>query len=461
MTKISTFVPDTEINGKDKLIGTDFNNAQKTKNFKVEDLGTHFNLVNGSRNFEYLFYNHLSISQAPADGAFYANGNEQDPNNITHFFISKKTINNKDVSSFFDSITDINPFDLIISQSTDLNTIFFFNITDVEAINGYYKLTVSEVFFPQGKTLEFMASNMVFNLKANSESIHNNLSGLNDGDYKHLTALEKEKFDNLPNTFVTNHSQLSLNDGTNPHGTTKNDVGLGNADNTSDLEKPISNSTQTALNGKANTIHSHVISDVTGLQTALNLKLDKVSTVDVEKVYIKNADGTQGMKPVSEFGGGTTPISVLGKKSLPSSTLTGTTAETILETIVIPANTLVSGDLLLFRNRVLKSTTTAGFEFRYRISNTNSLSGAFQIAYASLPGSAFRSQGMERTINVRVNSIEVIGPNNSIAYENATTIEPNQSFSLDFSQPIYLFITAKLTSASDTIVNSNYSLLKL
>lgn len=31
-------------------------------------------------------------------------------------------------------------------------------------------------------------------------------------------------------------------------------------------------------------------------------KLDKVSTVDVEKVYVKNADGTQGMKPTSELG---------------------------------------------------------------------------------------------------------------------------------------------------------------
>ena len=30
-------------------------------------------------------------------------------------------------------------------------------------------------------------------------------------------------------------------------------------------------------------------------------KLDKVTTSDVEKVYIKNADGTQGMKPVSEL----------------------------------------------------------------------------------------------------------------------------------------------------------------
>lgn len=160
-------------------------------------------------------------------------------------------------------------------------------------------------------------------------------------------------------------------------------------------------------------------------------------------------------------GGGTSPISVLGKKSLPSSTLTGTTAETILETIVIPANTLVSGDLLLFRNRVLKGNSNGGFIFRYRISNTNSLSGASQIAYVSLASASFRSQGLERTLNVWSNSIEVIDPINTIGYENATTQSPNQSFSLDFSQPIYLFLTATLASASDTIVNSNYALLKL
>ncbi|BDH16591.1 MAG: hypothetical protein [Bacteriophage sp.] len=38
----------------------------------------------------------------------------------------------------------------------------------------------------------------------------------------------------------------------NPHGVTKAQVGLGNVDNTSDLNKPISTATQTALNGKAN-----------------------------------------------------------------------------------------------------------------------------------------------------------------------------------------------------------------
>jgi hypothetical protein len=40
------------------------------------------------------------------------------------------------------------------------------------------------------------------------------------------------------------HSQTTGN----PHGTTKNDIGLGNVDNTSDTNKPISTATQTALN---------------------------------------------------------------------------------------------------------------------------------------------------------------------------------------------------------------------
>jgi len=47
-----------------------------------------------------------------------------------------------------------------------------------------------------------------------------------------------------------NHSSLNLDDGTNPHGTTKTDVGLSNCDNTSDLDKPVSTDTQTQLDLK-------------------------------------------------------------------------------------------------------------------------------------------------------------------------------------------------------------------
>lgn len=66
-----------------------------------------------------------------------------------------------------------------------------------------------------------------------------------------LTALNgkanQSDFTSLSGT-VTGH----INNTSNPHNVTKSQVGLGNVDNTSDLNKPISTATQTALNGKAN-----------------------------------------------------------------------------------------------------------------------------------------------------------------------------------------------------------------
>lgn len=56
----------------------------------------------------------------------------------------------------------------------------------------------------------------------------------------------------LENIGVNTHYQIDdhINNTSNPHSVTKTQVGLGNADNTSDLNKPISTATQTALDGK-------------------------------------------------------------------------------------------------------------------------------------------------------------------------------------------------------------------
>lgn len=51
-------------------------------------------------------------------------------------------------------------------------------------------------------------------------------------------------------TSVNNH----ISDTNNPHGVTKEQVGLGNVDNTSDLNKPISTATQSALNNKVDKV---------------------------------------------------------------------------------------------------------------------------------------------------------------------------------------------------------------
>lgn len=201
MTKIGNqvvYIPDTEISGLDYFIGTDIDQGKRTVNFRMEDVGSHFNMVNGVRNFDFNFYEHQGVNPKPSDGYFYSNGNNQDPNNITHFIFSKKTSRNKDSSIFFESIATDNPFDLIISQKVDTNTVFFFRINSIETFSNYYKLNVSEVFFPQGKEISYTLSYAIFNLKSEGVSVHNNLGGLNDGNYKHLTEAEKEYFDELP-----------------------------------------------------------------------------------------------------------------------------------------------------------------------------------------------------------------------------------------------------------------------
>lgn len=61
---------------------------------------------------------------------------------------------------------------------------------------------------------------------------------------------------------LTNH----INDKNNPHNVTKEQIGLGNVDNTSDMNKPISTATQIALDKKADVHHSHTMTDITDLE---------------------------------------------------------------------------------------------------------------------------------------------------------------------------------------------------
>jgi hypothetical protein len=65
-------------------------------------------------------------------------------------------------------------------------------------------------------------------------------------------------FGKLQAQITANLSTLTshTSDTSNPHATTKAQVGLGNADNTSDANKPVSTATQTALNAKQDTLVS-------------------------------------------------------------------------------------------------------------------------------------------------------------------------------------------------------------
>ncbi len=68
----------------------------------------------------------------------------------------------------------------------------------------------------------------------------------------------------LSNIGTNTHAQIDthISNTSNPHSVTKTQIGLSNVDNTSDLSKPISTATQTALNNKSDTSHTHVASNI-------------------------------------------------------------------------------------------------------------------------------------------------------------------------------------------------------
>ena len=100
--------------------------------------------------------------------------------------------------------------------------------------------------------------------------VHKDSSGNTLYDrYKYTSGDDPWKFEyRLNNSSLTSEQWAALNSGitetlreaydshisskNNPHGVTKTQVGLGNVDNTSDLDKPVSTATQTALDNKAN-----------------------------------------------------------------------------------------------------------------------------------------------------------------------------------------------------------------
>lgn len=85
-----------------------------------------------------------------------------------------------------------------------------------------------------------------------AEGVEGSLSNLTTENKTNLVSAINE----VDSHADTNASNLAnhINDKSNPHEVTKAQVELGNVDNTSDLDKPISTATQTALNGKQNNL---------------------------------------------------------------------------------------------------------------------------------------------------------------------------------------------------------------
>lgn len=141
-----------------------------------------------------------------------------------------------------------------------------------------------------GQVLQWNGSNWINATASEGITDHGALTGLADDD--HTQYLNETRHDSLPSD--------------NPHSVTKAQVGLGNVDNTSDVNKPVSTATQSALDLKydasnpSNYIDSAGApvqpSDIVNFETTIQLIIR-----DIANRNRTNHTGTQLSSTISDF----------------------------------------------------------------------------------------------------------------------------------------------------------------
>ena len=123
---------------------------------------------------------------------------------------------------------------------------FATNLTNDDVVNTYKEL----IDYAATHGPEFVT------LVGEVDTINTHIGEVESDFLDYQTEVE-ERFTET-DTVINNH----ITNIDNPHGVTKEQIGLTNVDDTSDIDKPISNATREALDEKANTEHEHNVNDI-------------------------------------------------------------------------------------------------------------------------------------------------------------------------------------------------------
>lgn len=134
--------------------------------------------------------------------------------------------------------------------------------------------------------------------------------------------------------------------------------------------------------------------------------------------------------------------------------LTASTAETIVDTITIAANTIAANDLLEVYLRFLK-TTTANATVRIYTNTATNLTGAVLLATYTI-AAANRYASIKRTIACKASGVlEVISASTAtIITDVAISTAAETTTTISYSGVNYLIVSMQLVNATDTIRRS-------
>ena len=139
--------------------------------------------------------------------------------------------------------------------------------------------------------------------------------------------------------------------------------------------------------------------------------------------------------------------------------VTGTTAQTIAQSILIPANTFAVGDVIEISWRLTKSTGVATVGSRLNVNTSLSMTGALQIATQSLVTTTLFAQ-LGRSANI-ISTTSTSVFNNSAAAASDLSINANAATSLNIDWTVnqYIFTMIQPTNTAD-ITTSAFLIIK-
>jgi hypothetical protein len=139
--------------------------------------------------------------------------------------------------------------------------------------------------------------------------------------------------------------------------------------------------------------------------------------------------------------------------------VTGTTAQTIAQSILIPANTFAVGDVVEISWRFTKSTAVATVGSRLNINTSLSMTGALQIATQSLVTTTLFAQ-LGRSANV-ISTTSTSVFNNAATAASDVIINANAATSLNIDWTVnqYIFTMIQPTNTAD-ITTSAFLIIK-
>jgi hypothetical protein len=145
-------------------------------------------------------------------------------------------------------------------------------------------------------------------------------------------------------------------------------------------------------------------------------------------------------------------------KTAISAAHTGTTANTYVDGLLIPANTFGAGDIINVKSRVNKSTSVSTYTHRLYVNTTNNLSGSpILIATAATSAAANRFQQVSREIEIMVANGTGAGTEVMSASVGSTQDDVQQTdittCAINWTVDQYIICAIQLANSGDSIVN--------